>query len=566
MVTTVSAPGKVLLAGGYLVLDPAYTGLVLATDARFYTTVATLSDASALRIRVRSPQFQRATWEYDLLLPSDDANKAPEAVAEEMRLVQHGEPNPFVALSLLYAVQLALEKLGVARAREALAGGMDIVIVGDNDFYSHRTDGQAPTMAALQALEPFHAHNGSLSDVHKTGLGSSAAMTTSLVAALLVHLGVVDVSLSHTLPLASLGLIHNLAQLAHCAAQGKVGSGFDVSASVWGNQVYRRFDPALLQTLMRVEQGHRIVAPTTPPTAPRAPRALWPVLNPSNPLWTPVAPAGATPTAVEGLIASMSSDTVPRPAPLQLPPGVHMCLADVDAGSNTRTMVGQVSQWRAQHLDWARQLYSVLAAANQSLVDGLLQLHIMHAMDPRAYADILSRLAALPSTQWESLQPTTPLPVLEAFMAVRNAMRSVRAGMRELGTRSGAPVEPPEMARLLDTTLSGAPGLLGGGVPGAGGYDALFLLFLSPASLTSSAPVSAPADVCALWQQYTELSVGPLLCGADDPACVPTNEKLSSADEAMRHVAHALAQARGGLQLTAPESVPGLAPWVSLRS
>ena len=35
--TTVSAPGKVLIAGGYLVLDPAYTGLVLATNARFYT-------------------------------------------------------------------------------------------------------------------------------------------------------------------------------------------------------------------------------------------------------------------------------------------------------------------------------------------------------------------------------------------------------------------------------------------------------------------------------------------------------------------------------------------------
>lgn len=566
MVTTVSAPGKVLLAGGYLVLDPAYTGLVLATDARFYTTVATLADASALRIRVRSPQFQRATWEYDLLLPSDDANKAPEAVAEEMRLVQHGEPNPFVALSLLYAVQLALEKLGVARAREALAGGMDIAIAGDNDFYSHRTDGQAPTMATLQALAPFHAHNGTLSDVHKTGLGSSAAMTTSLVAALLVHLGVVDVSPTHTLPLASLGLIHNLAQLAHCAAQGKVGSGFDVSASVWGNQVYRRFDPALLQTLMRVEQGQRIVAPTTPLTAPREPRALWPVLNPSNPLWMPVAPSGATPTAVEGLIAAMSSDPVPRPAPLQLPPGVRMCLADVDAGSNTRTMVGQVSQWRARHPDWARQLYSVLAAANQSVVDGLLQLHIMHAMDPRAYADILSRLAALPSTQWDSLQATTPSPVLEAFMAVRNALRSVRAGMRELGTRSGAAVEPPEMTRLLDTTLSGAPGLLGGGVPGAGGYDALFLLFLSPASLTSSAPISAPADVCALWQQYTELSVGPLLCGADDPACVSTKERISSADEAMRLVAHALAHARGGLQLVAPESVPGLASWVPLRS
>jgi phosphomevalonate kinase len=34
--TVVSAPGKVLVAGGYLVLDPAYSGLVIATSSRFY--------------------------------------------------------------------------------------------------------------------------------------------------------------------------------------------------------------------------------------------------------------------------------------------------------------------------------------------------------------------------------------------------------------------------------------------------------------------------------------------------------------------------------------------------
>lgn len=37
--TCISAPGKVLVAGGYLVLDQAYEGLVLATSSRFYTVV-----------------------------------------------------------------------------------------------------------------------------------------------------------------------------------------------------------------------------------------------------------------------------------------------------------------------------------------------------------------------------------------------------------------------------------------------------------------------------------------------------------------------------------------------
>ncbi|KAH9924492.1 uncharacterized protein B0H18DRAFT_1119836 [Fomitopsis serialis] len=44
--TVVYVPGKVLLTGGYLVLDPAYSGVV-STSARFYTTVRDLDDEAA---------------------------------------------------------------------------------------------------------------------------------------------------------------------------------------------------------------------------------------------------------------------------------------------------------------------------------------------------------------------------------------------------------------------------------------------------------------------------------------------------------------------------------------
>lgn len=45
-------------------------------------------------------------------------------------------------------------------------------------------------------------------------------------------------------------LTHNLAQFVHCLAQGKVGSGFDVSAAVYGSQLYTRFDPKVIEDLM----------------------------------------------------------------------------------------------------------------------------------------------------------------------------------------------------------------------------------------------------------------------------------------------------------------------------
>jgi phosphomevalonate kinase len=98
--TAISAPGKVLLTGGYLVLDRAYTGTVFALDARIHVIVQQLSRPSAgvggesgagngdgqgagehtgeaveqkdgeseedARIVVRSPQFVGAVWEYGI--------------------------------------------------------------------------------------------------------------------------------------------------------------------------------------------------------------------------------------------------------------------------------------------------------------------------------------------------------------------------------------------------------------------------------------------------------------------------------------------------------------------
>ena len=45
-------------------------------------------------------------------------------------------------------------------------------------------------------------------------------------------------------------IIHNVAQLAHAIAQGKLGSGFDVAAAVYGNQLYRRFNADNFKNVM----------------------------------------------------------------------------------------------------------------------------------------------------------------------------------------------------------------------------------------------------------------------------------------------------------------------------
>lgn len=73
--TAVSAPGKVLLAGGYLVTDRDYTGLVFGLDARINVVaqpIPTSQGVQLTEIVVESPQFVGGSWRYGYHLASDD--------------------------------------------------------------------------------------------------------------------------------------------------------------------------------------------------------------------------------------------------------------------------------------------------------------------------------------------------------------------------------------------------------------------------------------------------------------------------------------------------------------
>lgn len=64
----VSAPGKVFLAGGYLVLDQQYTAFVFGLDARINIIAGeihtTTPGVQLTEIVVDSPQFLEAQWRY----------------------------------------------------------------------------------------------------------------------------------------------------------------------------------------------------------------------------------------------------------------------------------------------------------------------------------------------------------------------------------------------------------------------------------------------------------------------------------------------------------------------
>ncbi|KXN90597.1 Phosphomevalonate kinase [Leucoagaricus sp. SymC.cos] len=79
--------------------------------------------------------------------------------------------------------------------------------------------------------------------------------------------------------------------------------------------------------------------------------------------------------------------------------------------------------------------------------------------------------------------------------------------MRQMGVLAGVPIEPPEQTKLLDTCVALA-GVIGGGVPGAGGYDAVWLLVCDPVDCSPDQPPTQ--RIAYVWSNYKHLSVSPL--------------------------------------------------------
>ena len=308
--------------------------------------------------------------------------------------------NPFVETSLSYA----LTYIGyVADSKEF--GSLAITILADNDYYSETAFSRGPGARSRGRFVNFGVP---LHEAHKTGLGSSAALVTALVSSLVIH---------RTMQPDDLGLgrdkLHNLAQAAHCAAQGKVGSGFDVAAAIYGSCLYRRFSPDILESIGDVgsagfeERVFGIVED----------------IDPQHPWDTECVDFG-----------------------MRLPRGMQMVLCDVECGSQTPSMVKKVLEWRKQNQAEADALWSGLQSNNENLRLELTRL--AQSRDGGASSN---------------------------FADVRAYLQYTRAHIRTMTRKSEVPIEPAVQTELLDAA-SEVEGVVGGVVPGAGGYDAIVLL------------------------------------------------------------------------------------------
>jgi phosphomevalonate kinase len=450
-VLTISAPGKALVAGGYLVTVHPNVGVVIGVSSRFYTTIRMISyrgsalqhsaakaltHDSSLTVYLSSPQFH-CSMEY-----------AYDIVTGEIQQ-RDGVTNDFVAQCLELTFAYAREHIGsdvfeTLLWEQKAKGWLGIKLRAHNDFYSQVEElrsKQLPLISeSLRKVPDFNpcpqSPEGEVR-VAKTGMGSSAALTTSLVGALLEWLGIVHLAASDAATLAEdRRIVHNLAQLAHSIAQGKIGSGFDVGSATYGSIIYQRFDPSALQKCIGKNVPSSIIYETVNDTE------TW----------------------------------CQQTSPFTLPPGLDIVMGDVCGGSSTTSMAKKVMKWLKDKKAEATPIWNDISATNTMIHLTVQQLGLFAQSHPEAYKAATTALADSNTSTWESsklaLQGNL---VAKLWISLRDAFRKSRRSLKMMGERAGVGIEPDEQTALANATEE-IPGVLCSGVPGAGGVDAIFAI------------------------------------------------------------------------------------------
>ncbi|KAI1261078.1 ribosomal protein S5 domain 2-type protein [Xylariaceae sp. FL1019] len=377
--TAVSAPGKVLLAGGYLALDKDYCALVFGLSARINVVAQEIKTSQGVQLSeivVDSPQFLEAQWRYGYRLAPDDGG----IKVTQLQSGSNIGSNPFVEITLSYALTYI-----TAAAKHSSSHTFEpaqFTILADNDYYS-----QPHSMSnAEKSSSRFAKFPTTLKNANKTGLGSSAALVTSLTAALLSYYlprSVFDITSEE-----GRRTLHNLAQAAHCAAQGKVGSGFDVAAAVYGSCRYWRFSPSILKSM----------------------------------------PEAGGPGFAHALATLMGTewDTEITKEGVSIAQGLVLRMCDVDCGSQTVSMVKKVLAWREADPTGSKKVWDDLQSRNLQLGKILSEGKLNEIKG--AVADVRELVRAMGTESGVPIEPESQTSLLDALSEVEGVYNGVVPG------------------------------------------------------------------------------------------------------------------------------------------
>jgi len=194
MLIEAGAPGKVLLIGGYSILEKGNVGFVTTIDAYVHAFINTLPENTLILNAPDLGIFAKGHINAEKFSIEISAPK-------EMNLA-------------IKAIEIALKYLWSEGYKTS---GFEITTKNDSAF--------------------SYVVERETNKVSKSGMGSSSAVTVAITSAIL----------SAFTDKVEREKIHKLSQLSHSLATGKVGSGFDIAAATYGSIKYKRYSPELIK-------------------------------------------------------------------------------------------------------------------------------------------------------------------------------------------------------------------------------------------------------------------------------------------------------------------------------
>ncbi|QHN82743.1 uncharacterized protein DS421_20g698440 [Arachis hypogaea] len=163
-----------------------------------------------------------------------------------------------------------------------------------------------------------------------------------------------------------------------------------------------------------------------------------------------------------------------------LPPLMTLLLGEPGTGgSSTPSMVGAVKKWQKSDPHKSLDTWRRLSEANSQLEIQLNFLSKLAKEQWDAYKSVIDSCSKLRSEKQAS-KPNKEA-VIKALLGAKEAMLGIRYHMRLMGEAAGVPIEPESQTKFLDATPN-LEGVLLAGVPGAGGFDAVFAVTLGDSS------------------------------------------------------------------------------------
>ncbi|GEM_PF-797574 len=311
MVVT-SAPGKILWIGGYSVLEKGNIAFVTGVDKRVYVQANKTDPIETSKQGKQSDRSERVESgsNIHIKIPQFDVDATGKFDGSKIDLDKElNEAQKKGSSFVRVAIETCLRYL---KHKGHDVKGLEI------ESYSDQAFGIGDT---------------------KTGLGGSAAVTTSTVAAIFELHGLkIDENRE---------LIHKMAQFIHYRAQGKIGSGFDIAAACFGGNTYSRYSPEMIS---HINENSSIEEIST------AIEKQWDYTTENMPL-------------PHGFLVSVGNF--------------------IDESASTSQMVKKINEWKAGSKEAYKTLMNEINEANKEAIRWLKEINNLYKDFPDSYEKIL---------------------------------------------------------------------------------------------------------------------------------------------------------------------------------